>query len=97
MVLLFWRRPEHNEARIARHPFGESTVETQPTSLLAAAQYFADPAVCNHYMREIKWPGGELCCHHCGSVRVGGVDGDTRAVSKAYWSVMCFEATRIIR
>lgn len=73
MVLLFWRRPERNEARIARHPFGESTVETQPNSLLSAAQYFADPAVCNRYMRRIKWPDGKIVCPKCDGGRIGEI------------------------
>jgi len=44
-----------------------------PSNLIAAVRYFSDLSVCNEYMRGIKWPGGELCCHHCGSVRIGEI------------------------
>lgn len=43
-----------------------------PTNLIAAVRYFADKAVCNAYMVKIKWPHG-ICCHLCGSVRVGQI------------------------
>ena len=45
-------------------------MNAQPTSLIAAVRYFSDLSVCNDYMRGIKWPGGEPCCHKCGSVNV---------------------------
>lgn len=35
-----------------------------------AVRYFSDLRVCNDYMRGIKWPGGEMHCHHCGSTAV---------------------------
>ena len=41
-----------------------------PSSLIAAVKYFSDLKVCNEYMRGIKWPDGQICCHHCGSVAV---------------------------
>ncbi len=41
-----------------------------PNSLIGAVRYFADLKVCNDYMRSIKWPDGQLCCHKCGSVNV---------------------------
>ncbi len=41
-----------------------------PDNLLAAVRYFSDLKVCNEYMRGIKWPGGEPCCHRCGSTAV---------------------------
>jgi transposase-like protein len=43
-----------------------------PKNLLDAVRYFSDKAVCNEYMKSIKWPDG-LCCHHCGSTRVGEI------------------------
>lgn len=43
-----------------------------PSNLIAAVRYFADLSVCNAYMVKIKWPDG-ICCHHCGSVRVGQI------------------------
>lgn len=45
-------------------------MNAKPSSLLAAVRYFSDLAVCNRYMRTIKWPGGEPCCCKCGSVNV---------------------------
>lgn len=41
-----------------------------PSSLIEAVRYFADLRVCNEYMRSIKWPDGQLCCHNCGSLAV---------------------------
>lgn len=45
-------------------------MNTTPKSLIEAVRYFADLRVCNDYMRAIKYPEGELFCHHCGSVEV---------------------------
>lgn len=40
-----------------------------PQSLIAAVRYLSDLKICSEYMRQIKWPNGEMCCHHCGGVR----------------------------
>src|SRR5208282_4766010 len=39
-------------------------------SLIAAVRYFADPAICNRYMKRIKWPDGKPICPHCQSQNV---------------------------
>src|SRR3990167_3649192 len=38
-----------------------------PGTLLEATRYFAVPAHCNDFMREIKWPGGNIVCPKCGN------------------------------
>ena len=48
-------------------------MNNEPASLLAAAQYFADPAVCNAYMRRIKWPDGEIACPKCTGQNIGEI------------------------
>lgn len=48
-------------------------MSTAPTSLIAAVRYFSDLAVCNDYMKSIKWPDGQVCCFKCGSVNVGEI------------------------
>jgi transposase-like protein len=45
----------------------------EPNSLLGAAQYFADPAVCNSYMRRIKWPDGKIACPKCSGANIGEI------------------------
>lgn len=37
-----------------------------PQTLIEAVRYFADEAVCQEYMRRIKWPDGKVTCPHCG-------------------------------
>lgn len=37
-----------------------------PKTLIEAVRYFADEAVCQDYMRRIKWPDGKVTCPHCG-------------------------------
>ena len=38
-----------------------------PETLIDADRYFADSAVCNEYMRRIKWPDGKVVCPKCGN------------------------------
>lgn len=38
-----------------------------PATLIEAVRYFSDPANCNDFMREIKWPGGKIVCPKCGN------------------------------
>lgn len=49
-----------------------------PTSLIEAVRYFSDLALCNDYMKLIKWPDGKPACPHCGSDRLGEIT--TRAL-----------------
>lgn len=42
----------------------------EPESLIDAVRYFSDPAVCNSYMKRIKWPNGKITCPKCGSDNV---------------------------
>jgi transposase-like protein len=42
----------------------------EPENLIEAVRYFADPGVCNAYMRRIKWPDGNPTCPKCGSANV---------------------------
>jgi transposase-like protein len=42
-------------------------LEAIPKTLLEATAYFAVPAHCNDFMREIKWPGGQIACPKCGN------------------------------
>jgi transposase-like protein len=51
-----------------RWPFIRPTMTDLPQTLIEAVRYFADLAVCNDYMRRIKWPGG-IVCPHCQSRR----------------------------
>lgn len=46
-----------------------------PATLLEASRYFADPARCNEFMREIKWPRGKVSCPKCGCESVSDVKG----------------------
>lgn len=38
-----------------------------PATILEASRYFADPARCNEFMRDIKWPSGKVICPTCGN------------------------------
>lgn len=38
-----------------------------PRSLIEAVRYFSDLAVCEAYMRKIKWPEGGPVCPNCGA------------------------------
>lgn len=40
-----------------------------PKTLIDAVRYFSDLSVCNAYMRQIKWPDGEIACPHCSGER----------------------------
>jgi hypothetical protein len=31
-----------------------------PQTLIEAVRYFSDPAVCNEFMKELKWPAGTI-------------------------------------
>lgn len=44
-----------------------------PKTLMQAVRYFADPDICERYMRSIKWPDGKITCPACGSDRIGEV------------------------
>ncbi len=44
-----------------------------PKTLLQAARYFADPDICENYMREIRWAGNPPVCPNCGSKRIGEI------------------------
>jgi transposase-like protein len=44
-----------------------------PKTLMAAIRYFANPEVCDEYMRKIKWPDGKVTCPNCGSERIGEI------------------------
>lgn len=41
-----------------------------PTTLQKAIKYFSDKRVCHDFMVSLRWPGGEVCCPHCGSVKI---------------------------
>ena len=45
----------------------------EPESLIEAVRYFADPRICNDYMRRIKWPDGKPTCPKCGSENVSEI------------------------
>ena len=53
--------------------FTQRIKTNEPNSLLAAAQYFADPAACNQYMRRIKWPDGKITCPKCSGANIGDI------------------------
>lgn len=42
-------------------------IEEIPRTLLEATAYFAVPAHCHDFMREIKWPSGVIVCPECGN------------------------------
>lgn len=44
-----------------------------PKTLLEAVRFFGDIDVCNEYMKQIKWPDGNITCPKCGSARVGEI------------------------
>lgn len=44
-----------------------------PKTLVEAARYFADVAVCEDYMRDIRWSGGAPVCPACKSERIGEI------------------------
>lgn len=44
-----------------------------PTTLIQAVRYFSDVDVCNDYMKQIKWPDGNIVCPRCQSDRVGEI------------------------
>lgn len=46
-----------------------------PQTLLEAARYFADPDVTTEWVRDIKWPDGEITCPKCGGKSVSAVKG----------------------
>ena len=41
-------------------------IEEVPQTLLDAVRYFADPEICNDYMRKLKWPNGVIVFPKCG-------------------------------
>jgi transposase-like protein len=47
--------------------------DEMPRTLMQAVRYFADPEICEKYMRSIKWPDGKITCPACGSERIGEV------------------------
>jgi len=44
--------------------------EKQPTTLLEATRYFADPDVCLKAAIALRWGGGPVTCPTCGSEEV---------------------------
>ena len=42
---------------------------TAPQTLQSAIEFFADPANCDQFMVELRWPNG-VACPHCGSLSV---------------------------
>ena len=44
-----------------------------PRTLLEAVHYFADPAICNAFMRDVKWPDGKPVCPRCGDESISDV------------------------
>lgn len=44
-----------------------------PETLLEAVRYFSDLAVCNAYMKKIKWPDGKVTCPKCQGQRIGEI------------------------
>lgn len=53
----------------------EITQDEMPRTLLQAVRYFSDLALCEKYMRSIKWPAGDIACPNCGASgdRIGEV------------------------
>ena len=49
--------------------------DEMPRTLMQAVRYFADAALCEKYMRSIKWPDGKITCPKCGATgdRIGEV------------------------
>ncbi len=47
--------------------------ENQPKTLLEAVTYYSDNAHCVEHIKKHYWPGGEVCCVRCGSLRVKDV------------------------
>ena len=41
-----------------------------PETLIEAFHVFSDQDTALRFMTELRWPGGEVCCPRCGSVRV---------------------------
>lgn len=44
-----------------------------PQSLIEAVRYFSDLAICNKYMKVIKWPDGKVVCPKCQGERIGEI------------------------
>ena len=38
----------------------------EPTTLVEAIRYFADPDVCLNFMVSLRWPDGTVTCPNCG-------------------------------
>lgn len=51
------------------------TPDEMPRTLMQAVRYFADAALCERYMRSLKWPDGKITCPACGATgdRIGEV------------------------
>jgi transposase-like protein len=56
-----------------------------PSTLIEAVRYFADRAVCEQYMREIRWPDGDVACPHCSATgdRIGEIKSRHKYQCKA--------------
>ena len=54
---------------------GHITPEEMPRTLMQAVRYFADAALCERFMRSLKWPDGKITCPACGASgdRIGEV------------------------
>jgi len=50
--------------------------DDMPRTLLQAVRYFADLDLCRRYMRQIKWPDGQITCPSCGATgdRIGQIE-----------------------
>jgi len=44
--------------------------DNTPKTLQDAIKHFADYSNAHAFMVQIRWPGGQVCCPNCGSVRV---------------------------
>ena len=49
---------------------GMNAETNYPKTLVGAVKYFSDLDVAQAFFVQIRWPNGEVCCPHCGSVAV---------------------------
>lgn len=52
---------------------GTGMVSDAPKTLIAAVRYFSDRKVCHEYMKQVKWPDGNVTCPKCGGEKIGEV------------------------
>lgn len=53
-------------------------MDSAPTTLLEAVQYFAVPENCINYLGAKRWPNGKAVCPTCGSDRVSFLENQGR-------------------